>query len=246
MPEHYDSIAQEYEKSKELPVRQHIEKYTYFNMLGDITGKSILDLACGEGIYTRQFKQKGASLVVGVDISEKMVELARQEEDKQKLGIQYIVADVMELGKIGDFDLVVASYLLNYAQTEEQLQKMCQTIFTNLKPGGRFVTVNNNIEQSPDSYLKTEKYGVIKSISQPLQAGTAITLTLLIDDQKISFDNYYLSKDTYKKVLEKVGFKDVRWQKMQVSPEGIDKFGQEFWQDYLDCMPHFGIECFKE
>ncbi|MBD2294686.1 class I SAM-dependent methyltransferase [Anabaena sphaerica FACHB-251] len=245
MAEHYDSIAQEYKKAKELPIRLHIERYTYFNMLGDITGKSILDLACGEGLYTRQFKQKGASLVVGVDISEKMLELARQEEAKNQLDIQYIVGNVMELGKIGDFDLVVASYLLNYAQTEEQLQKMCQTIFTNLKPGGRFVTLNNNSEQSPISYLKTEKYGFIKTITEPLQPGTAIKLIFSVADKQFSFDNYYLSKDTYKKVLEKVGFKDIRWQKMLVSPEGIKEFSQEFWQDYLDCMPHFGIECFK-
>lgn len=105
MVQYYDSIAQEYKKSKELPIRLYIETYTYFNMLGDLTGKSVLDLACGEGWYSRQFKEKGASLVVGVDISEKMVELARKQESKQKLDIQYIVADVLELGKIGDFDL---------------------------------------------------------------------------------------------------------------------------------------------
>lgn len=245
MVQHYDNISQEYKKSKELPVRQHIEKFTYFNMLGDLTGKSILDLACGEGFYTRKFKQKGASLVVGVDISEKMVELARQEEAKQQLDIEYIVGDVLELGKIGSFDLVVASYLLNYAQTKEQLLKMCGNIFTNLKRGGRFVTLNNNSEQSPSSYLTTEKYGFIKSIYNPLQEGTAIQYTFFVDGNKFSFDNYYLSKDTYQWAFQSVGFKDIRWQKPQVSPEGIEEFGQEFWQDFLDCEPLIGIECFK-
>ncbi|WP_353931854.1 class I SAM-dependent methyltransferase [Okeanomitos corallinicola TIOX110] len=245
MAAHYDSIAQEYKRSKDLPIRAHIERYTYFNMLGDVRGKSILDLACGEGIYSREFKKKGAALVVGVDISEKMIELAKQEEAKQKFDIQYIVADVMELGKIGDFDLVVASYLLNYAQTEEQLLKMCQTIFTNLKPGGRFVTLNNNLEQPISSYLTTEKYGFIKTISQPLEPGTAMTLTFTINGEKFSFDNYYLSRETYQRVFKSVGFTDVIWQNMVVSPEGIEESGQEFWQDYLDCMPHVGIECFK-
>lgn len=245
MTEHYDSIAQEYKQSKELPMRLHIEKYTYFQMLGDLTGKSILDLACGEGFYTRQFKQKGASLVVGVDISQKMVELAKQEEAKQKLDIEYLVADVIELGKIGNFDLVVASYLLNYAQTEAQLLKMSANIFANVKPGGRFVTLNNNSEQPLSSYLNTEKYGFIKTISEPLQAGTPIQYTFSADGQKFSFDNYYLSKDTYERVLKTVGFQDIYWQKPLLSPQGVEEFGQEFWQDFLDCMPLIGIECLK-
>ncbi len=66
MSAHYDRIAEEYKKSKELLCRLH-EAYTFFNMLGDIALKSILDLACGEGFYTRKFRHKGAARVVGVD-----------------------------------------------------------------------------------------------------------------------------------------------------------------------------------
>ena len=77
MTSNYDSIAKEYKESKELPMRLHIEAYTYFNMLGNLAEKSILDLACGEGFYTRKFKDQGAAKVVGVDISQKMIELAR-------------------------------------------------------------------------------------------------------------------------------------------------------------------------
>lgn len=84
----YDTIAQQYKKSKELPFRLHIEAYTFFNLLGDLGGKSLLDLACGEGFYTRQFKQKGAARVVGVDNSEKMIELARQQEASEPLSIE--------------------------------------------------------------------------------------------------------------------------------------------------------------
>lgn len=241
----YDTIAQQYKKSKELPFRLHIEAYTFFNLLGNLGGKSLLDLACGEGFYTRQFKQKGAARVVGVDNSEKMIELARQQEASVPLSIEYIVGDVLELGEIGSFDLVVASYLLNYAQTKEQLLKMCHSIFANLKPGGRFVTVNDNSEQPPESYPTTEKYGFIKSISSPLQSGTPLKYTFSVDGEKFSFDNYYLSRATYEWAFLSVGFKEVRWQKPLVSPDGVSEFGQEFWQDFLDYAPMIGIECVK-
>ncbi|WP_392535107.1 class I SAM-dependent methyltransferase [Nostoc sp. C117] len=245
MTAYYDSIAEQYKKSKQLPFRLHIEAYTYFNLLGNLLEKSLLDLACGEGFYTRQFKLQGAAKVIGVEISEKMIELARQEEVREAQNIEYILGDVLELGKIGSFDLVVASYLLNYAQTREQLLKMCQNIFINLKPGGRFVTMNNNASQPPTSYLATEKYGFIKSIDSLLQEGTPIKYTISANEQKFSFNNYYLSTETYEWAFRSVGFKEIRWQKPIVSPEGVEEFGEQFWQDFIDCMPIIGIECLK-
>ena len=244
MTSNYDSIAKEYKESKELPMRLHIEAYTYFNMLGNLAGKSILDLACGEGFYTRKFKDQGAAKVVGVDISQKIIELAREEETRKFQNIEYILGDVLELGEIGSFDLVVASYLLNYARSSEELLKMCKSIFANLKPGGRFVTINSNPSQAPVSYLKTEKYGFIKSIDSPLIEGTPIKYTF-INNHKFTFDNYYLSIPTHEWAFQSVGFKEVRWQSPIVSPDGIKEFGQEFWQDFLDSVPIIGIECFK-
>jgi hypothetical protein len=140
---------------------------------------------------------------------------------------------------------VVAAYLLNYAQTKEQLLKMCQSIFANLKPGGRFVTLNNNSEQPPASYPITEKYGFIKSVDEPLTEGTPIKYTFKVDGEKFSFDNYYLSQATYESALRSVGFKEVRWQKPIVSPDGVRQESQEFWQDFLNYAPMVGIECVK-
>ncbi len=160
--------------------------------------------------------------------------------------IEYIVHDVLELGQIGSFDLVVATYLLNYAQTKEQLFKMCQTIYTNLKPDNRFVSINDNLELPHKFYPRFEKYGVAKSISGLLQEGTLITITYTnLDGQKFSFDNYYLSKDTYEWAFRTAGFKEVCWHQPLVSPQGAREFGKQFWQDCLDYAPIVGIECWK-
>ena len=245
MVAYYDTIAKQFKKSQELPRALNIDVHTYFHLLGDIARKSILDLGCGEGFYTRKFKQKGAATVVGVDISEKMLELARQEEAREPLGIEYVVCDVLELGKIGSFDLVVASYLLNYAQTKEQLLKMCQTIYANLKLGSRFVSINNNLQQPPESYPICKKYGFTKSISEPLQEGTPIILTFCVDGEQFNIENYYFSKATYEWAFRTVGFKEIHWHQPMVSREGVQEFGQEFWQDFLDYAPIVGIECVK-
>ncbi|MEI2580556.1 class I SAM-dependent methyltransferase [Scytonema sp. PRP1] len=247
MAQIYDSIAEQFKKFYSLPFALHVETYTHLNLIGDVTGKSILDLACGEGIYTRLLKQNGAARLVGVDISSEMIKLARQEEEKEPLEIEYIIADVMEIGFIDSFDLVVASFLLNYASTKEQLLKMCHTISANLKPGGRFISLNNNLDLLPQFYHKSEKYGLAKSCPGSLQEGTRLTLTLTIadDGEKVSFDNYYLSKATYEWALRSVGLKDIRWHNPIVSPEGVQKFSQEFWQDAIDYPYIVGITCQK-
>ncbi len=242
MGAYYDTIAEQYQKSSLLPVRRYVEQYTYLNLLGDLSGKSILDLGCGEGSYTRKLKQLGATRVVGVDISPKMLSLAREKEHREPLGIEYILSDVTSLGSIGSFSLVVASYLLNHAQTKEQLLKMCRTILANLESGGSFLSISGNISQPPSSYPICEKYGITKSISSPLQEGTPITITFKVDGQKFSLINYYLSLSTYESVFQSVGFKEIRWHPPRVSPEGLQKFGQDFWQDFIDNQLIVGIE----
>jgi len=247
MAAYYDSIANKYQKTKELPFRQYVEAYTYFNLIGDLSGKSVLDLACGDGLYTRRIKQQGAARVVGVDISPKMIELARKEDAIEPRGIEYIVCDVQEMGKIDSFDLVVASYCLNYAKTQEQLHKMCQTIVANLKPGGRFVSINNNLELLPQFYSKIEKYGIFQSVLEPLQEGTPITISVTsgADGDLVTYENYYLSKSTYEWAFREVGFQEIRWHQPTVSPEGVQEFGKDYWQDFLNFPELIGIECFS-
>lgn len=239
----YDKFARQYKASKSLPFRKYIEWYSYHKLLGDISQKSVLDLACGEGYYTRRIKKMTAATVVGVDISEKMIELAKQQEKNDPLGIEYLIGDVMLIGKIGSFDLVVASYLLNYSRTKEQLLKMCQTVAVNLNSGGRFVSINNNPDQPPESFPICEKYGFTKSLSGPLKEGAAITYEFFRSGQKFQFDNYYLSTETHDWAFKQAGLTHIRWHKTEVSPDGLNIFGQEFWQDFIDYQPIVGIEC---
>ncbi|MBW2408893.1 MAG: class I SAM-dependent methyltransferase [Deltaproteobacteria bacterium] len=239
----YDKFAKQYKASKRLPFREYIEWYSYNKLLGDVSQKSVLDLACGEGFYTRRIKRKGADSVVGVDISGEMIRLAKQQEQHNPLGVDYIPGDVMALGSIGQFDLVVASYLLNYAETNEQLLKMFQTIAANLQPAGRFVSINNNPDQPPESFPICEKYGFTKSVSGPLKEGAAITYEFFRSGKKFRFDNFYLSRNTHEWAARQAGFNSIQWHKIQVSPQGLKIFGQDFWQDFIDYEPIVGIVC---
>jgi toxoflavin synthase len=117
----YDLIAEQYKRSKQSPWRTYIEQYTLLELLGDLRGKSVLDLACGEGYYSRILKNLGARRVVGVDLSSKMIELARASERELRLGVEYVVSDAINYQPDESFDIVTAGCLLNYADTKEKL-----------------------------------------------------------------------------------------------------------------------------
>src|SRR3954471_16470614 len=113
-------------------------------LVGDPDGQAVLDAACGEAFYTRMIRQRGAATAAGVDLSAGMVELARAQEARHRQGIDYRVGDARDLGGGGEYDLVVAAYLLNYARDRAELRAMCAGVARCLRPGGRFVAVNSN------------------------------------------------------------------------------------------------------
>lgn len=244
MPTDYNAIADQYKRSKLTPWRRYIEQYTFFEILGDITGKSVLDLACGEGFYSRLLRLRGASRVVGMDVSDKMVELARAAEAERPLDIQYVVGDARTFRPTETFDVVTASYLLNYAQTEEQLAEMCRTVAAALKPGGLFVTVNNSPFQLPARFEATRPYGFIKSMAGDLRPGTPITYTLFLGTESFSFDNYYQSPVAHERALADAGLQDIEWRQPRLSPEWTEDpaYWDAFFEDpsviFLRCSKH--------
>ena len=239
----YNLIAEEYKRAKLQAWRTHIESFTLFNLLGDASGKSALDLACGEGFHTRVLRQKGASRVIGVDISEAMIELGRQAESRDPAGIEYVVADVMELALGETFDIVFAAYLLNYAQTERELGQMCEAIARHLRPGGRFVTINNNPDYTGDSDAM-RKYGFRRHTSDKRQ-GAPVTWEFFLDNGNFEITNYHLGIDAHERALQTAGLRNIAWHAPQVSPLGIADAGDEHWQLFLQHRPVILLECEK-
>jgi SAM-dependent methyltransferase len=243
MATNYDTIAEEYRRAKLQPWRWHIEVHTLFRLVGDLAGKSVLDLACGEGFQTRLLKQKGAARVVGVDISAGMIDLARKEEAQRPLGIDYHVHDVKKLDLHEQFDLVFAAYLLNYAASKEELLGMCQAIGRHLKPGCRFVSVNSNPDYT-GQLDSMRPYGFTRT-AREARDGAAIPWTFYLSDRPFEITNYYLSIAAHEEALKAVGMRDIRWHPPAVSPEGLAEFGPEYWAALLQYQPIIFIECSK-
>jgi ubiquinone/menaquinone biosynthesis C-methylase UbiE len=245
MTTNYDPIAEQYKRSKQTPWRTHIECFTLLETIGRVDGLDVLDVACGEGFYTRLMRHRGATRVTGVDLSEGMVDLARKQETQSPLGIEYHVGDgrALELGR--EYDLAVAADLLNYATTREELGAMCESIARCLRPGGRFITVNQNPARDFSAAPSYRQYGFETSVVGKWREGAPITWTFFLESGPFSIENYHLPVSVHEEALRRAGFGTVRWHSPRVSAEGKAQHAPEFWKPFLDSPPVTFIECVK-
>lgn len=104
-------------------------------MLPELRDKKVLDLGCGYGWHSRYVREQHASSVVGVDLSEKMLERARaMTQDEQ---IQYQRSAIEDINySEGEFDVVLSSLALHYV---EDFDSICRKVYHSLAPGGTFV-----------------------------------------------------------------------------------------------------------
>lgn len=242
----YNQISKLYKKAKEQPWRTAVETYSLMGLVGDLAGKSVVDVACGEGYFTRKLRRAGAAEVLGFDISERMIELALAEEAREPLGIEYLVEDARAEEPRRDFDLAVAAWLLVYAHDREELGQMCRGLARLLKPGGRFVTFTTN----PDVYFfempDYEKYGFTVKIADHVFEGAPIDWTVEMEEGTLEVQNYYLPIEAYKNAFEAAGFRDFAVHGPKLSPEAEAADGFEYWRDFLERPVAVLMDCVKE
>jgi SAM-dependent methyltransferase len=104
-------------------------------MLPDLNGRRVVDLGCGFGWFCRWARQQGATGVLGLDVSEKM--LARARAKTTDPAIVYERADLERLAlPEASADLAYSALALHYL---ENLGEMFAVVHRALTPGGRFV-----------------------------------------------------------------------------------------------------------
>ncbi|MGW2670883.1 class I SAM-dependent methyltransferase [Streptomyces sp. NPDC001272] len=239
----YDGIGEAFEGFKTLPVIRYGEVPGFLALVGDVTGKSVLDIACGTGFYSRELKRRGASRVLGFDISGAMVDAAVAIEQAEPLGIDYEVADTAALREFAEpFDVAVAVQAFNYAADVAEIERMMHRIRRSVVPGGAFFLFVMDPAFDFDG-PSLEKYGFLcEATGKDSEIGRGIRLTALLDPP-VSFEAVVPSRETYERTLEAAGFTGVEWVPLEIAPAGVEKFGEEFWADHASNPPLTMIRC---
>jgi ubiquinone/menaquinone biosynthesis C-methylase UbiE len=126
-----------FEKYKEIRNKEYnynnlIEQPAMKKLLPKLKGKRVLDLGCGYGDNCIGFIEMGAIEVVGIDISEKMLNIAERENSNEL--VKYILMDMSEIKNLRQrFDVVYSSLAFHYVK---DFNKLIQDIRNLLNENG--------------------------------------------------------------------------------------------------------------
>jgi SAM-dependent methyltransferase len=136
--EAWNTAAKNFFGSEALPFWFPFDKGEFKDLIGEIEGKTFLEIACGSGHSMKYLLDNGAKFVYGIDFSSEQINYAKDlnkvyiDEGKAKLLLQPMEN---ELGLTG-LDTVFSVYGFGWTQEPE---KMLKNIFDSLKDGGRFI-----------------------------------------------------------------------------------------------------------
>ncbi|SDL85992.1 class I SAM-dependent methyltransferase [Sediminibacillus halophilus] len=104
-------------------------------LLPELKNKSVLDLGCGFGWHCRYAREQQARSVIGVDISEKMLQQAREMTNDSL--ISYIKMPIEDIAfSDSQFDVVISSLAFHYIKS---FKTICKKVYDCLRPGGSFI-----------------------------------------------------------------------------------------------------------
>ena len=107
-------------------------------------GATVLDLCCGPGRYAVELAQRELD-VVGIDVNEDYIALARQLADKESVRAEFLVHDMREIAYVDRFDAVInVGSSFGFFDAEADDRKVVESVSRALKPGGRFLLEMGN------------------------------------------------------------------------------------------------------
>ena len=200
-------------------------------------GMNLLDLACGQGYFSRAFHQNGAK-VIGYDISKELISLALEQEKKRKEGeekIQFHVtpADSLPFLQNGTMDVVTILLAIQNIENVEGVFAECSRV---LKSGGRMVLVINHpafrIPQRSDwgwDEKSSKQYRRLDAYMSDDQIKIDMTPSEKLPQKKKYTVSFHRPIQSYFKSITKTGFAITRleeWishKKSQVGPRAVEE-----------------------
>ena len=115
-------------------ITENLEQRLLLRLAGELHGRSVLDVGCGDGTLALAFARRDAASVVGCDVDPRMISRAVNRATQEQQAVHYAVANALHLPFADqNFDLVTAITVLAFIpEPETAVREMAHV----LKPGG--------------------------------------------------------------------------------------------------------------
>lgn len=179
----------------------------------------LLELGCGTGRMTRILSDAGYDMI-GVDISEDMLMIARDLSSEREDGILYLLQDMREFELYGTVRAVVSVCdSMNYILEEEELYQVFSLVNNYLDPGGLFIFDLNTVYKyetllAEHTFCETREEGsfIWENFYDREEQVNEYDLTLFIREEEELYRRYeetHIQRayaiDTVKALLERAG-----------------------------------------
>ena len=116
---------------------EDLERRLVFELAGEVRGRAVLDVGCGDGALVMAFRQRDAARVVGCDPDPRMIARAAAEAARQQAEIGYVLATAEQLPFCDhSFDIVSLITVLAFVPKPGLALGEIARV---LRPGGRLV-----------------------------------------------------------------------------------------------------------
>ena len=185
----------------------------------DTPGRRVLDLCCGPGRHSLVLARRGFD-VTAIDRTEFLVELGRNKAAAEELSIEWIVEDMREHERPGEYALILNLFTsFGYFEDAADDARVLRHAFENLASGGTLViemaskewiagsVPTTSSEFLPDGRLIVRRHEVLDDWSR-----LDVEWILIRDDhaQRFQFTHRLYSGSELKTLLRGAGFDDVR------------------------------------
>ena len=174
----WNSMAKAYEEfnNAEDSYSFNIEWPCIKDLLPDLSGKTVVDLGCGTGIFTFFLEKSNPSKLIGIDLSEEMLQIARDKAAASNSKAKFVLHDAAICGEVIDepVDFIISSTTSHYI---ENLGQLFENVSKSLKVGGECIfsiihpvySAMYPVEHTDGSYPEDEEWNV-RYLDQSMRA----------------------------------------------------------------------------
>lgn len=187
-------------RSSDKSFNRALDQPTMRGLLPNLTGLSIIDLGCGFGDLCRYMREQGAASVLGIDISENMLNLAKAKTQDKNINYQRMAIEDFSVSA-ESIDVVVSSLVLHYVA---DYSAVVEKIYRCLKPGGHLMfSVEHPVcTANPSGQMLADEQGVSCFPVMNYRDERKFTQTWLVE----GVQKYHRTVQTYINTLIATGF----------------------------------------
>lgn len=168
-------------------------------------GEKVLDIACGQGFFTRQFESAGAT-AFGADVSAEMIQIAREKSSRPD---SYAVAPADSLAFAKDAEFDKATIILAMQNIENLQGVMSEASRVLKKTGKLYIVLNHPAFRIPkkSSWGFDEKKKVQYRIVEQYLSDSMIKIKMHPGKEQSEYTvSFHRPLQEYFKIFKKAGF----------------------------------------